>query len=101
MISDEDYIAILTFADKVKPLGCGKKLRRARGRITKILHKQIENIEAGGPGNITNAIKEGFELFNTSDDKACHKTIVLFTDYTQKHITKTIEQYNSKFKWFL
>ena len=46
--------------------GCGTKLVRARSRIKTILGEQIRKISPEGAGNLTEAIRMGFEVLNNS-----------------------------------
>ncbi|KAL5256751.1 hypothetical protein ACHWQZ_G011870 [Mnemiopsis leidyi] len=95
MISDEDYISVLTFNNVVEPLGCGAQLVRARSRIKTILNEQIRKISPEGAGNLTEAIRKGFEVLNNSkNQETCHSTLVLFTDYTQTDVVKIFNKYN-------
>lgn len=96
MISDEDYISVLTFNDVVEPLGCGKRLVRARSRIKNILTAQIRKISPTKSGNLTEALRTGFEILNNSRSrKTCHSTLVLFTDYTQLDVAALLRKYNT------
>ena len=95
ILSDEDYISVLTFNEFVEPLCCGAKFVRARGRIKNILIEQIRKIKPEGSANLTTAIKTGIEVLNNSKSiEVCHSTLVLFTDYTQRDIMHIFRTYN-------
>ena len=46
--------------------GCGENLVRARSRIKTILGEQIRKISPEGAGNMTEAIRLGFDILNKS-----------------------------------
>ena len=46
--------------------GCGKRLVRARSRIKNILTAQIRKISPTKSGNLTEALRTGFEILNNS-----------------------------------
>ncbi|KAL5257658.1 hypothetical protein ACHWQZ_G012542 [Mnemiopsis leidyi] len=95
IISDEDYISVLPFKEKVEPICCGAEMVRARSRIKNILIEQIRNIKPQGAANLTEAIRTGIEVLNNSRNlDVCHSTLILFTDYTQRDIVNIFKSYN-------
>ncbi|XP_063674397.1 uncharacterized protein LOC134811484 [Bolinopsis microptera] len=95
IVSDEDYISVLTFNQVVEPIGCGTQMVRARKRVKDILIGQIRKIKPQGSANLTMAIRMGIEVLNNSKNlDTCHSTLVLFTDYTQRDIVSIFKTYN-------
>ena len=95
IVSDEDYISVLTFNQAVEPIGCGAQMVRARKRVKDILIGQIRKIRPQGSANLTMAIRMGIEVLNNSKNlDTCHSTLVLFTDYTQRDIVSIFKTYN-------
>uniref|UniRef100_A0A3Q3IYK7 VWFA domain-containing protein n=1 Tax=Monopterus albus TaxID=43700 RepID=A0A3Q3IYK7_MONAL len=96
-LSDDDYVNVVYFNNRVKKTACFDHLVQANVRNKKLLKDAVQNITAKGITNYTKGFEFAFEqLSATNVSRAnCNKIIMLFTDGGEERAQAILEKYNA------